>query len=213
MLYASIWHDDFRVLFTKHGSNYKHTSFRHYPASVSSHIGSKKFVMAYTKEHLKQVKRLYTNYFVQLSKEDDETNRIVRALSFFKKASEEMPGITKFVNYAIALECIFSTSQGELTYKLRQRISWFLGKSANERLIISNRMKEVLNIRGIILHGEKLGKRKKLFNELLIKLETYLVQSLTKILKSKKLINIFSSTKNNKIIESYFDHIVLNKKY
>ena len=213
LLYASILNDEFRIIFTKKGKNIVRTSFRYNPSKVRLHLGAKKYVITYTKKHLVHVKKLYTNYFTTLRNEDIETNRIVRALSFFKIASEEELGIMKFVNNAIALECIFSTSQGELTYKLRQRIAWFLGKSVSERIVISDKIKDILKIRGIILHGEKLGSQKKLFNGISIDLETYLVQALTKILKSKKLINIFRSTKDHNRINSYFDHIVLNKKF
>ena len=66
----------------------------------------------------------------------------------------------KFVNNRITLELIFSTSQGSLTYKLRQRNAWFLGKSIRERIVISNKMKDILKIRGIILHGDRLGRQK-----------------------------------------------------
>lgn len=160
LLYASILHDEFRVIFNTDGRNNKVNSFRYNPASVYLHLGSKKYIMAYKKEHLIHVKKMYNIYFEQLRNENDETNRIVRALSFFKRGSEEEPGIMKFVNYVIALECIFSTSQGELTYKLRQRIAWFLGKSIRERIVISNKMKDILKIRGIILHGDRLGRQK-----------------------------------------------------
>lgn len=207
ILYASILHE--KVMLTFKVNNGKYYIERYYGSRsrVSIHIGPAGYVYDYTEEHLERIKILFDNYIKNLKNETDKSNSILRAITFFKFASESELIITKFINNSIALECIYSTDHKELTYRLSHRVALFLGELGKDRKEIFNKISEIYKHRGKLVHGDKLTEKMSgKFYEVSNNLELFIRHSLTKILEDDKFIKLFSS---NKTINKYFEEKIL----
>ncbi len=61
----------------------------------------------------------------------------------------------RVLDTAIALEIMYGPERGALTYKLKTRAAYFLGKSAKERKEISKKVGVFYDARSFIVHGKK----------------------------------------------------------
>lgn len=207
ILYASIMHENLMLAYKITNGKYNIKRYYGSRSKIIIHIGPDGYVYDYTEEHLERVKLLFDNFMKNLKDETNDSNRIVRAITFFKHASESELIITKFINNSIALECIYSTDHKELTYRLSHRVALFLGESEKARKEIFNKISEIYKYRGRIVHGDKLtNKMSGKFNEVLNNLELIIRHSLTRILEDEKCIKLFSSEKK---INKYFEDKIL----
>ena len=61
----------------------------------------------------------------------------------------------KILDVAIALERMYELDGGELTHKLRTRSSWFLGRDAEDRVLVMKSVAEFYGVRSEIVHSRK----------------------------------------------------------
>ncbi len=102
---------------------------------------------------------------------------------------------TRYTLFWIGLESLFGPEDGkEITFRLSQRVAFFLGKSRKERLEKFQKAKELYTWRSKVVHGLRLSK---LIGSKSIQVsfdtEMLLRESLVKILRSRRLIEEFTS--------------------
>lgn len=141
----------------------------------------------------------------------DKNRRIFNALSKLQDGIMAYNLDSRFVFFTIALESLFSHERTEVTYRLSNRVAWFLGSSQNDRRAIFNEFKNIYNARSGFAHGllptKKLSTRDM---HLLYSLEKFCREILLKIFDTPKLLNVFTSGKNN--AEEYIKSLTLGAK-
>jgi hypothetical protein len=85
-----------------------------------------------------------------------DAKRLSRAIYFTSVARAVNDLGIKIVNYCTALETLFSTDATELTYKVSQRTSVFLGGSVEEKMSIHDLVKKAYGVRSKVVHGDGL---------------------------------------------------------
>jgi len=106
----------------------------------------------------------------------------------------------------VAIEAIFGPQDGrEITYRLAQRIGFFLGRDRKEAQKINDKAKKNYGWRSRIVHGSQLNKltKQKSIN-ISHESQEYIRRALLKILQSSNLIDLV----NGKNRENYFDKLV-----
>ena len=113
--------------------------------------------------------------------------------------------VIRFPLFWIALESLFGPEQaaGEITYKLSQRIAFFLADDRPKAREIYKKAKDGYSFRSTIVHGR--WKEKKESQTLLADVETLTRESLIRLLLSDDLLNVFAS-KNGR--DTYLDDLV-----
>lgn len=166
------------------------------------------FEYEYNDEDVLKIKEIFSNFY-EYHVNDNIVGEggIQSSILFFKIASETYFNEVRLVNLSIALECLFSTDNRELTYKLSQRVAFFIANNSLKRTEIFKNVKTIYDLRSKIVHGTVLKSNlKKKINEAVENLESYLRSSIIRILDDPKLISIF---KNNTEINQYFDTIIM----
>lgn len=82
-----------------------------------------------------------------------KSTRFDRFLSFITSARKTRYPSLKIAQICSALESLFSTSTGELTHRLSERVAHFLGGSAEEMEVTYQFMKKAYAIRSQVTHG------------------------------------------------------------
>jgi hypothetical protein len=106
----------------------------------------------------------------------------------------------------VAIEAIFGPpGGGELTYRISQRIGFFLGEDRKDSKRINDKAKHYYGWRSKIVHGSKLNK---ISNEKSLEVsyasQEYIRKALLKILQSQELIDVI----NSKNREKYLDDLI-----
>jgi hypothetical protein len=83
------------------------------------------------------------------------------------------------LDWIVALEALFSDSEGELQHKLSLRVAWMLGRDGKDRTEIAKRVRSLYGIRSDIVHGRTF----KIVDEDIRTLEIYVRKSIFKILE------------------------------
>jgi hypothetical protein len=139
---------------------------------------------------------------------EKDYSRIARSLVFVKQAREARNIAYKISNYCSAFEALFSTDSNELTYKLSQRVSFFL-KDELSAIETFNILKKGYAIRSKLTHGDVLSNTQiKEIVDISKSVDEILRLSLNKILISEDLKKVFDSTKEN--VDSYFETLIFN---
>lgn len=153
-------------------------------------------------EDMEDVKTMFTNIIEFISEDNISANRVLRSIAFYKLAVETYYTAVRFLNYNIAMECIFTTSDKKIKEQLSERVALFLTDSNSEREKIKGKVRKIYKLRSEIVHGDSLEKPKiEKVNDLILSLENYLRLTYLEILKDKKLLNIFVSKKE---VKKYF---------
>lgn len=142
-----------------------------------------------------------------------EHNRIDRCRSAISSARGMTFLPQKIAQYITALETLFSTSSSELTYRLSERVAFFLGETPAERRTLFERIRDAYTVRSSTVHGDTLGKKFRTVDALAALssfCDDVLRQSLLLILSNKRLHGIFASNgKDNEQIEPFFSGLIL----
>lgn len=102
------------------------------------------------------------------------------AVAWFNQALETADSLECLIRHVVALEAMFLEGGPELTYRLSNRVSSFIGKSPDERLSIKHWIKEFYKMRSKIIHG---GQRRYIIPQnLLSELEEYVRISIVKMI-------------------------------
>lgn len=89
----------------------------------------------------------------------NKTNCIERAMKFLEMARGNEYLIYKIALYMPILECLFSTTTGEITSKLKYRTAFYIGESYQERKDIDRLVDKCYDIRSKYLHGQVYGEK------------------------------------------------------
>jgi len=112
----------------------------------------------------------------------------------------------RFILLWVALEALFGTNS-EITYRLSNRISFFLSNNKTEAKKLFLDMKTSYGLRSEIIHGLKISKakgKKRDIEKVVYDTETTIRSALSKILLDKKLTDIFSIEKKR---EEFLDEL------
>ncbi len=134
-----------------------------------------------------------------------------RALQFVTAARHASDLAFKVAHYCSALETLFTTESTEITHKLAERVSFFLGKDGSERIKIFHTVKAAYSIRSKLVHGGGLRGNQIDNLPLLSKTcDSFCRQVLTAIFDSKQLQEVFDSRQDG--IEAYFLDLIFHGK-
>lgn len=98
-----------------------------------------------------------TKMFVHSEVEYQDYGRLERAILFLSKARMESHILPKISAYCSVLECLFSTEQTDITYKISQRVALYVGNDYDERLYLKKLIGTAYNIRSRYIHGNKIS--------------------------------------------------------
>lgn len=102
------------------------------------------------------------------------------AVTWFNQALETANSLECLIKHIVALEALYLEGGPELTYRLSNRVSSFVGRSPDERLSIKHHIKEFYKLRSKIIHGGKMSYI--VPSEFLSKLENYVRISIVKMI-------------------------------
>ena len=108
----------------KDGSSWKNASIRNMTSEFYLDKTQIKPIYNISINDLEKTKTMFKTLFKHLSINFMETNRIVRSISFYKHAIETYPKHLRFLNLAIAIESLLSTSRHKLRYNISRRAAW-----------------------------------------------------------------------------------------
>jgi hypothetical protein len=109
----------------------------------------------------------------------------------------------------IALEALFGPADArEILFRISQRIALFLEADSEKARILFRRVREAYNLRSKIVHGLRLEKMKvEDARSLLEDVETWIRETLKRILPSPTLTDVFTGGKR----EEYLDELVFSR--
>jgi hypothetical protein len=88
----------------------------------------------------------------------NKRNRINRAFSFLQMARSNSFLPTKIAFYICIYECLFTTEISEVSHKVAERVSLFLGESFEEKKAFYKVIKDGYDVRSKYFHGQPLKK-------------------------------------------------------
>jgi hypothetical protein len=139
-------------------------------------------------------------------------DRITRCRQAIEGARVSIYLTQKIAMYVASLETLFSTSSNELTYRLSERVAFFLGTTAIERRDLFERVKAAYTVRSSVVHGDTLPTKFRTIDALRVistECDEILRKALFKIFSSKELIELFCSNKND-LIDAYFSKLIFS---
>lgn len=147
--------------------------------------------------------------WINLQKIAKTNQRIWGALWLHEKAYYENYHEFRILNFAIALESLFGTSDAELRYSISLRCARFLSDDSIKRREIFEDVLYAYNIRSNIVHGLRKKIKKPELKKAEICLRENVRNCLIRILKDPNLINKFDGSK--KIYNEFVKDLVLLK--
>ena len=161
-----------------------------------------------TSEKLYQIEELikiYNTVFLN----NKRNKRIYFSLHFWNSSSCSANFENRVVDLFTALEGLFTTDNSEVSYKLANRMAWFLFPNFDSdhrlnRMEVFKAAKEGYKVRSNVVHGKKFVDTTDMESISIIHSQTRDI--LLKILYDKKLIDVFTS--DNKKLDEYFNALV-----
>lgn len=145
-------------------------------------------------------------------------SRIERAFYLLQAARSQSYLPERISIFITLLETLFSTSNTDVTYKLRERVAWLLGEDFEGRKDIFDNMGVIYDIRSKHVHGSTVPNKAKTKEELVkysIELEKYVRVILIKILTEEDINKLYRKNENGKYddqeLEKFFKEICLGK--
>lgn len=167
----------------------------------------------FSKQELESIRLFEEGYGFEIVKHEETYQtlsqkdflRLARALNFLQISRSYHDLGLKIANYCTAFECLFSTATTELTYRLSERIAFFLGKTTEDRKDIFNVIKKAYAFRSSVVHGDVIKKVNEL-GEVSEKMDDCLRKTLTKIFEEDDIDEILTKTNND--IDNYFNDLI-----
>ena len=132
--------------------------------------------------------------------------RLFRFHDFLSTARHANDLAVKISHYMTCLEVLFSTGSAELTYKLSERVAFFLAKTPAERKIIFQTVKNAYSFRSKLVHGDVLEASKKI-QHASEEIDKLLRRLLLKILEDEKIEKVFQKSKDD--LDDYLTNLTL----
>ncbi|MCU0126605.1 HEPN domain-containing protein [Pseudomonas vlassakiae] len=114
----------------------------------------------------------------------------------------------KIMCYCSLFEAVFSTDKVELAHQLSQRLAFFVGASANERVEIYRLTKKAYGIRSSAVHGDVLDKNLSDLAELAVHCDKIARKVFVKFFRDVDLFNLFNYHSKDRVF-NYLLHLVL----
>lgn len=147
-----------------------------------------------------------------------EASRIERAFYLLQAARAQVYLPERISIFTTLLETLFSTSNTDVTHKLRERVAWLLGGNFEEREEIFNDMGVIYGIRSNHVHNSTVPKNAKTQEQLISYtaiLEDYIREILVKILTEEEINKLYQKNDKGKYddteLEKFFKNICLGK--
>lgn len=132
----------------------------------------------------------HTNFF-----KSSKLNRKERAMYFIMAARRNHTLPMKIVSYCTGLECLFTTSQTELSHRISERVASLVEGDKDQKIETYNTVKTAYNVRSTVVHGAVLKGTHDDLVKLSIRLDDLLRSFMTKeydvFTKSNEEINAF----------------------
>lgn len=136
----------------------------------------------------------------------NNSNRIMRAISFLNMARTNDFLPLKISLYIVALESLFTTDNMEVTYKVSLRVAFYVGISVIEKETIMKTINTAYGIRSKFFHGQKLEKDalehlKKVSKD---------TDQILRIVLNKVVLHDSLTFINGNNLNAYFSNLILN---
>lgn len=145
-------------------------------------------------------------------------SRVERAFYLLQAARSQSYLPERISIFITLLETLFSTTNTDVTYKLRERVAWILGKDFDERKDIFDDMGIIYDIRSKHVHGSTVSSKAKTKEDLVkysVRLEEYVREILIKILTEEKIYKLYRKNDKGKFddheLEKFLKEICLGK--
>ncbi|MER3114477.1 hypothetical protein [Bacillus altitudinis] len=145
-------------------------------------------------------------------------SRVERAFYLLQAARAQSYLPERISIFITLLETLFSTSNTDVTYKLRERVAWLLGKDFEGRKQIFDDMGVIYDIRSNHVHNSTVPNKAKTKEDLILystKLEEYVRLILIKILTEGEINKLYQKNNKGKYedkeLEKFFKDICLGK--
>lgn len=130
------------------------------------------------------------------------SNRMIRAFYFTARARISFIFPMKILFYCTALECLFSTSSSEITYKISERVALMIGDTGENKKQLYKLIKKAYGIRSAIVHGSSLSGNSMELKDTSIALDNVLRDLIS---KNSEIFN-----KNDNELEDYYVGLLFN---
>ena len=188
----------------------------------------------FNSKELKFPEIFYKHYFEQPSDSKDqgfktelfdeipvyEASRIERAFYLLQAARAQSYLPERISIFTSLLETLFSTSNTEVTHKLKERMAWLLGGNYEEREKIFNDMGVIYGIRSHNVHSSTVPKDANTSEKLILyteKLENYVREVLLKVLMEEDILVLYQKNEKGKYdntkLDKFFKSLCLGKVY
>jgi hypothetical protein len=128
------------LLLTKYNSLFPYKSENHAVPRSDYFVAPEQVQVSFTKS-------------IDLSRNYNDFDRLERAMDFLKTARTIYYLPYRITMYVAVLECLFSTDDKDITYKVSQRVAMYLGGIKMERLLTAQTVKRAYNIRSKYIHA------------------------------------------------------------
>lgn len=179
--------------------------------------------LTFNTEELKFPEIFFSNYFHPLSAVKNESfendpvdtpqvyegSRIERAFYLIQTARAQGYLPERISIFTSLLETLLSTSSNEVTHKLKERVAWLLGKNFEIREEIFNDMGVIYGIRSHHVHNSTVPKNANTQEKLIgysRLLETYVRDTLVKILTEESIYTFYQKNDKGKYDDSELDN-------
>jgi len=135
------------------------------------------------------------------------SKRIDRAFYFLANARNSAALPLKAINYCTLLECLFTNDSGEITHKVSERFSIFVGKNFEERKELFKLAKDLYKIRSKAIHGQPVGASPDQMRILLNKLDTRVRDIFKLTIEDDEKCAVFKM--NNEDFDNWFLDLIL----
>ena len=95
------------------------------------------------------------DHYLELLSTTPNRGRLRQALRRMFDASDRKNADDAVVDYVVGIESLLTdNSMSEVTFKLRLRLAYLIGRDGNDRVEVFNQMKQLYTVRGNIAHGK-----------------------------------------------------------
>lgn len=196
---------------------------------IFNNVKGERKKLTFSEKELKLPEKFYKEYFNETLSVSSithafkdipvyEGSRLERAFYLLQAARAQSYLPERISIFISLLETLFSTSNTDVTHKLKERIAWLLGQSYIEREEIFNDMGVIYDIRSHNVHNSTVPTKAKTKEKLILytdKLEKYVREAIKKILSDDEIYILYQKNEKQKYddknLELFFKELCLGK--
>jgi hypothetical protein len=132
-------------------------------------------------------------------------SRLIRAHVLLRQARASSMKPVKATFYSILLECLLSSDDNaEVSHKVAERASLFIGQSDEDRIEIFRQIKKFYGLRSKFVHGQNIKQKLVDFEGLAGYIDEVIRSIFNKILSDPRLVEIYGREDGDKAFDAYF---------